>query len=293
MGNSVWDDDTNLFNPQPDPSKPKQERPPLAILTNDGVEYYDANGKVEEPKAEPKAEKPADRYEGWSPDGPRYKVEYDEEMGMFDTPVNPYYQDEQAKRKFKGRMDEDGFIVFDEVDDKGNVINVAPTSLDDPPKPPTPAAAEAPAPTPAAAEAPAPADPYEGWSEDDPKYKMRMDEETGLFVFDKNPYVEEPEHHFKGRMDEETGLVVFDEVDEQGNVIREAPTSLDDDDDDDDEEEEEQEEEGQEEEEEEEEDSLKADSGKIEEKKENKSESSQNEQNKERLGDSKRILELL
>ena len=266
MGNSVWDDDTNLFNPQPDPSKPKQERPPLAILTNDGVEYYDANGKVEEPKAEPKAEKPADRYEGWSPDGPRYKVEYDEEMGMFDTPVNPYYH---------------------------NVINVAPTSLDDPPKPPTPAAAEAPAPTPVAAEAPAPADPYEGWSEDDPKYKMRMDEETGLFVFDKNPYVEEPEHHFKGRMDEETGLVVFDEVDEQGNVIREAPTSLDDDDDDDDDEEEEQEEEGQEEEEEEEEDSLKADSGKIEEKKENKSESSQNEQNKERLGDSKRILELL
>ena len=222
-----------------------------------------------------KTPKSDDRYEGWSPDGPRYKVEYNEELGMYETPGNPYYQDEQAKRNFKGRIDEETqMIVFDEVDEKGNVIREAPTSLDDPVKPEAP-------------------DPYEGWSPDDPKYKMRQDEETGLMVFDKNPYVEEEEHHFKGRVDEETGMIVFDEVDEEGNVIREAPTSLDDDDDDDDDEEEEEEEQEEQKEEEKEEDSLKADSGNIKVNDDKMLDFKENEQKKKRDPDLRPPLELL
>ena len=287
MGNTTWDPDTGRITRTPDPNEPKKPKPAFALLTEDGADYYQDGVKVGSEKFGQEEKKPADRYEGWSPDGPRYKVEYDEETGMFDTPVNPYYQDEQAKRKFKGRMDDDGFIVFDEVDDKGNVISVAPTSLNDPPKPPTPAVPE----TPAAV------DPKDGWSPDDPKYKMRMDEETGLFVFDKNPYAEEPEHHFKGRIDDETGLVVFDEVDEEGNVIREAPTSLDDDDHDDDEDEEEEEEEQKEEEEEEEkkeeEDGLKADSGKIKMNEDKLFEFKEDKQKKDRPRDSRPPLELL
>lgn len=287
-GGTTWDPDTGRITKTPDPNEPKKQREPLALLTGDGVDYYQDGKKVGSKKFGEKDEKPADRYEGWSPDGPRYKVEYDEETGMFETPVNPYHQDEQSKRKFKGRMDDDGFIVFDEVDDKGNVISVAPTSLNDPPNPPIPAVPDTPA---------AP-DPYEGWSPDDPKYKMRMDEETGLFVFDKNPYAEEPERHFKGRVDEETGLIVFDEVDEEGNVIRECPTSLDDDDDDDDdeEEEEEQKEEKKEEEKEEkkeEEEGPKADSGNIKLNKDEMLELKQPEKKKGRPSDRRPPLELL